>query len=171
MPSLFARLLLFISSYSPLFAIFGFLYLRKCPWAALVAFLVAALGLLGLLGFLAHARTQKAPETLMVKCFTARDEQSMSYIVSYIIPFLSISTSTWEQQVALLCFFLMIGVLYVNSNMLHINPTMNLLGFHLYEITTDKGSTHSLIARRRFCGAETIEAASVGEHLYVEAKR
>ena len=170
MPTLFARLLLFVSSYSPLFAIFGFLCLAKHKDAATVFFLVAALGLLSLLGFLAHLRTQKSSETLKVTRFAARDEQSMSYIVSYIIPFLSASRSTWEEQAALAVFFLMIAVLYVNSNMIHINPTMHILGFRLYEITTDKGSTHALITRRRFCGSDTIRAASAGGHLYVESR-
>jgi len=169
MPTVFTRILLFISSYSPLFAIFGFLYLRSCLQASIVFFLLALLGCLSLIGYLAHAN-KKAPIPLDIQRFSSRDEQSMSYIVSYIIPFLAISTSAWEHQVALGCFFLVIGVIYVSANMIHINPMLNLFRWRIYEVTTDKGSVHTLIAKGRHSGSKKLLAAKVGD-LFVESKK
>ncbi len=73
----------------------------------------------------------------------------MSYIVTYIIPFLSVAFSDWQQAVALAVFFIILGFLYVNSDMIHINPTLNFFLYRLYEVTLEDGSTYSLIARSR----------------------
>lgn len=171
MPTVFARILLFISAYSPMFAIMGFLYRPQFGDFAWVFFGLAILGVLGLLGFLEYEERFDNPETLEVTACCSRDEQAMSYIVSYIIPFVSASASTWEQQTAHLIFFLMIAILYVTTNMVHINPMLTLLGRRIYEVETTSGRTFTLIARRRIAAGSRISAALAGEELYVEAKR
>ena len=171
MPTIFARVLLFISSYCPLFVIFGFLYLRRSGWFSFSCFAVAVLGLLGLIGFLQYVQREDNPESLTLKSATPRDEQSMSYIISYIIPFLAITTSSWEQQAALAVFFLMIAVLYVKTNMIHINPAMYFLRYRIYEIELTSGKTHTLVTKRRICPPETISAFQAGEHFFVEKKQ
>ena len=42
-----------------------------------------------------------------------------------------------------------LAILYVHSNMIHINPMLNLFGYHLYEITLVEGETYALLTGRR----------------------
>jgi hypothetical protein len=78
-----------------------------------------------------------------------RDGEAMSYIVTYLLPFLAVPFGNFEQAVSMGIFFLVLAVLYVNSDMIHINPMLNLLGFHIYEIELKNGEIHSIITRRR----------------------
>jgi hypothetical protein len=94
----------------------------------------------------------------------------MSYIVTYIIPFLAVPFNGWEQGIALLIFFLVLCILYVNSNMVHINPMLNLAGYRLYEITLDDGAVHSLITRRRIVRGESLSVIKLGEDILMEKK-
>ncbi len=98
MPTKLVRLLLFLSSYFPLSLIFCFLYLEKYLWVALSFLGFGSLGLFGLFGFFSFMRNKVQPENIELITVKSREDESMGYIVSYIIPFLSISTSQGIQR-------------------------------------------------------------------------
>jgi hypothetical protein len=62
----------------------------------------------------------------------------------------------------------MIGMLYINSNMIHINPMLNLFGYHLYEVTLEDGDVHSLVTRRRVRYKETLTVIRLGDEILFE---
>jgi hypothetical protein len=167
MGSVVARFLLFLSSYFPLAAIFYILFVSKQPWVAASILFVGLIGLLGMAWYL-HGVQKIEPIRVEVSDVQKRDAEAMSYIVTYIIPFLAIPFSGWEQGLALLIFFLVLGFLYVNSNMIHINPMLNLAGYRLYEITLEDGAVHSLITRRRIVRGETLSVIKAGEDILME---
>lgn len=111
-----------------------------------------------------------APIQVKVVGIQRRDGEAMSYIVSYIIPFLAIPFSNWEQGVALSIFFVVLGILYVNSNMIHINPMLNLAGYHLYEITLEDGGIHCLITRHRITRGEQLDVIKAGTDILLEKR-
>jgi phosphatidylglycerophosphate synthase len=169
MGSILARFLLFLSSYFPLAAIFFILFVGKQPWVAIG---ILSIGLLGLLGMTWYLRVVNriGPIQVKVRDIQRRDAEAMSYIVSYLIPFLAVPFNGWEQGFALSIFFVVLGILYVNSNMIHINPMLNLVGFHLYEITFEDGAIHSLITRRRIVRGEKLSVIKVGEDILLEKR-
>ena len=95
----------------------------------------------------------------------------MGYIVGYIMPFLAIAFSDWQQVAALVVFFVILGFLYVNSDMIHINPTLNLLGYRLYEVTLEDRSTYSLITRHRMQRDTTLQLVRIGDDILFEKWR
>ena len=167
MASMPARFLLFLSSYFPLAAIFFILFIGKQQW---VAISILSIGLLGLVGMASYLRAvQKlGPIQVKVKEIQRRDAEAMSYIVSYLIPFLAVPFNGWEQGFALSIFFVVLGILYVNSNMIHINPMLNLAGYHLYEITLEDDAVHSLITFRRIVRGEKLSVVKVGDDILLE---
>ena len=167
MPNTLTRLLLFLSSYFPLSLIFFCVLISEHPYAAGGILLCGAVGLLWMLAYL---RTVQRLGALQVKIagFQRRDAEAMAYIVTYIIPFLAIPFSGWKEGVALTIFFIVLGILYVNSNMIHINPMLNLFGYHLYEITLEDGSVHSLITHRTIRHRETIMVIKMTDEILLE---
>ena len=131
---------------------------------------ILALGVVGLVGLATYFRmVQKLNAlTITVGEIQRKDAEAMAYIVSYIIPFLSIPFGDWQEGVALCIFFVVLGILYVNSNLIHINPMLNLAGYHLYEITLKDGGNHALISRRRIIRGETLSAIKLGEDIFLE---
>jgi len=100
-----------------------------------------------------------------------RDENVVSYIASYLIPFVTFPLATLEQTIAISIFIGVLLVLYVNSNMIYINPMFNLVGYHLYEITIDSDDMpHYLIARRLIKPNKTLYFVEISENLYLEKK-
>lgn len=167
MPNLFTRLLLFFSSYFPLAVIFFLINRNKTP-----ARIILGLGILGVVGLLVFLwRAQKlAGLQLEIESVQHRDSEAMAYIVSYIIPFIEVLGDSQDRNVALAIFFVVLAVLYVNSNLIHINPMLNLMGYHLYEVTVSDGGTHAVIAKRRISRGEVLSAVRVGEAIYLEKR-
>jgi hypothetical protein len=170
MPSILARLLLFVSSYFPLAAIFFVLFLKNHPLSAIVVLSVGTLGLIGLAIYLRIVNRLSAI-SVKVKDIQRRDAESMSYIVSYVIPFLAVPFNGFEQGVALGMFFAVLAILYVNSNMIHINPMLNLGRYHIYEVTLEDDTTHALISKRRIRRGETLSTIKVGEDILLEKQK
>ncbi|HZU42958.1 MAG TPA: hypothetical protein VE994_09825 [Terriglobales bacterium] len=158
-----------MSSYFPLSLIF-FVTLVHDHWRIAIAILViGSLGLLWMLIYLQAAQRLGAiPITIVA--FQRRDAEAMAYIVTYIIPFLVIPFHGWKEGIALAIFFVVLGILYVNSNMIHINPMLNLFGYHLYEITADDGGVHSLLARRTIRHKESLTVVKLGDDILLEKR-
>lgn len=167
MASVGIRLLLFLSSYFPLSLIFFVLYLSRNRWIAVGILLLGNLGLAGMAVYL-RAVQQLGLVTIKVDEIERKDAEAMAYIVTYIIPFLSIPFTGWQEGFALGIFFVVLGILYVNSNMIHINPMLNLAGFHLYEIRLENGGSHALITRRRIIRGEGLSVVKLGDDIFLE---
>lgn len=167
MPNALTRLLLFLSSYFPLSLIFFFVLFSEHRY---VAGGILICGVVGLLWMLLYLRMVQHLSGIQVRVagLQRRDAEAMAYIVTYIIPFLAIPFGGWKEGMALSIFFVVIGILYVNSNMIHVNPMLNLFGYHLYEVTLEDGDVHSLITRRRIRHRETLTAVRLGDEILLE---
>lgn len=170
MPSIFARVLLFLSSYVPLSAMLVLLFWSKSPIVAVISGIAAILGVTGMLLYLRVLSRLESTPTKIVDCHS-RGGEVMSYIVTYIIPFVAVAFSEWQQAVALAVFFVILGFLYVNSDMIHINPTLNFLGYRLYEVTLEGGSVYCLLARGRIEKGRTLQLIPVGDDILLEKRR
>ena len=163
----FFRFLLFVSSYFPAFLILFILLLRTFPWLAWAALGVGLAGLASL-GVVLWYLSRQVPRELAVKACRRQDTEAMTYIVSYVVPFLSGLLEGRDSAIAFTVFFLVLGVLYANSNLIHINPMLNLAGYQIYqvELETVEGPV-VLISRQRVAPRSTVRVASAGEDIYL----
>jgi hypothetical protein len=168
MPSTFVKTLLFLSSYFPLFAILTLLSFSKNRMAAYTFAGAGIVSWAALESYLWYARTRVNPETLNLRSSQRRDSEILSYIVTYLIPFMADFSKPPIELAALGIFFVVIGFLYVNSNMIHINPMLNLRGYHLFEVELDDGSSHSVLTKTRLRNGISIKAVAIGEHVYLQ---
>lgn len=168
MPNFPTRVVLFLSSYTPLFLIMAIKYGPAHRYFALSMVLLAVISVVLLLFYLKQSASL-AVDHVIVEKISGRDSEAMSYIVTYLIPFLDIQLDEISSAVSLLLLFLVVGILYVHSNLIYINPTLNLLRYHLFEIEIEGGMTSALLSRRRFVerGA-SIPVVSLGEQIFLE---
>ena len=116
---------LFVTSYIPLFAIVigkqvkeGWAYMRWGGWSmdAFCCFathfgmscLLAILSVVGLLGI------------------NNRNSEAIGYIATYIVPFMASDFSSWYECLVFAVVMGLIYVIYTNSNMILINPLLNI---------------------------------------------
>jgi hypothetical protein len=130
MPSFPVRIVLFLSSYAPLMFIFALRLWEKNRWASgtFAAVGVLSAAVLALFVWRAH---RLATLRVTVDSITSKDAVAMSYIVSYVIPFIDLPFDDWRNAASLAIFFVMLGVIYINTNMIHINPMLNMAGLRV----------------------------------------
>jgi hypothetical protein len=167
MPNLLTRFILFLSSYIPLFAVFAVLLWQQDQRPAWVLIDVCAVAFAGLVVYLGLAlRFAAAP--LEVQTVRSKDGETMSYIASYILPFVSLPYGDPYKIAAILIFLGALAIVYVNSNMLYINPMLNLMGYHLYAVTTAGDAEHVIIAKRRPVAGVSLRIVTIGENIHIE---
>ena len=138
MPNRFLRALLFLSSYAPVFLILA-LKSHGDSFALFrlsVALLIGAV--IGILIFWGIAKRHN-PQEMVVLTVQSRDADLAGYLVGYLLPFVGAVAVDWQDVLAFILFFVFVGIIYVNSRMIYVNPLLALAGYHLYEVqaTTD----------------------------------
>jgi hypothetical protein len=169
-PRLLFRIALFLSSYAPLFGLLAYENRRSsCTWRILVA--VAVIGVVGLVVVLWETRRERGPR-LVVEHSRPKDGDVLAYTATYLVPFFSIDLSNGDQVIIFSSFLVVLGIVYVNSDMIFVNPLLSIAGFHSFEITDPQGHTYSLIARRRDLDpGVTIHPAQINRYLRLEVRR
>lgn len=171
MPSLLARVVLFLSGYGPLFLIFSIQYYPRYRLWALLPLLIGGCAFLGLLFFIRWVR-QGAPCPLKVASVQRKDAEVIAYMFAYVFPFLGLNVADVASVVSLAVFFLVLLVLNVSSNMVHINPALNLLRYHVDEVSTAEGHSHTLLSRRgRLVAGTELTVVPIGDDISMEVAR
>jgi hypothetical protein len=183
MPRKWVNVTLFLSSYLPLFILVGVRSIGRSTlivWVC-VGFVVAAV--IGTAVFLA-AITSRNQLPIEVTSIENRDGDVAGYAATYLLPFVTVFTGTWQDLTSLLGFIGILGIIYVRSRLIYINPTLALLGFHLsrllYQTPRPAGSTPAetsandwprfIITRRSFETGATLICREVSPDLLFLAK-
>jgi hypothetical protein len=169
MASTFARFILFLSSYIPLWVIFALVTWHDRRNFSIAFMMIAALSLVGTMIFLGVAQSLAGID-LTVGVIRRKDSETMSYIASYIIPFAATPFDKPEQIVALIVFLVVLCVVYINSAMIHINPLLSLMGYNLYEIEDTDGNPYFLMARRSLRRGDTVRAIDLANNIFLEKR-
>lgn len=140
------RCRLFISSYAPLFAM---LALRFQSPVLVVSFSAAALIGAGTLILMLRAARRIHPQPHEIKAVADEGPEVAGYVATYLLPFLTVPEPSGRELLAYLLFLILVGVVYVRSEMVRINPLLYLLGYRLWEVTTGDGWKGYLISRGR----------------------
>ena len=171
MPTTLVRLLLFLCSYSPLTLIICILqYGIWWLWVVIVLGVVVCVCSVAFTGFFfAWKRRTEQVRTKRLQEFSSHDSEVMSYIASYLIPFVTFSLDGVKQVFTLLIFIGVLAVIYVRSNMIYINPMLSLAGYHLYEIKIEGSENpHYYIARKTLERNRDICFVRLSDDIYLE---
>ncbi len=170
MPSLFVRCLLFISSYFPLTAIFCILLWQKYLLWAIIILLIGLSGLVILFLYFVLIAPRRAKSHETITELDRHDGDVLSYVASYLVPFVSLDL-TGAQLWAVIVFLAVLLIIYVNSNMIYINPMLNIVGYHLYEIKIANNETSFyLLTRQRVGLRSVVHVARIGDTTFLQVK-
>ena len=151
MPNTFAQTLMFASSYAPLLVIFWLIDSFGSTVLSVACLVVAAAGCLGLLSVMVAA-SRLNPVSARLADVRARDTDALSYVVTYLVPFVGANAGTWRERIAYLLLFSVLAVLYIRASLFYINPLLSLFGYHLHE-GTRSGRIVVVVSKRRLAGA------------------
>jgi len=169
MPSTFARTILFLSAYIPLYLLMAF-YASGWSIVLTVVLCVASL-VIFLFTFYFFQRTKNINLVrLDVSTIARRDSDVVAYIITFVAPLLVTPSDDWRKWVGVLVFFLVTGALQVRLNVVYTNPLIALLGYFSYEVTTKQGVIHLLLSRRRAIAPGELYAAMIGDGIFAEVE-
>ena len=166
----FAKACLFLSSYIPLWGILILFHLDS--WGIWLAAPAAALigGAVGLV-ILWHWVDSGAPQEVSVDYSVRQDADSVAYIVTYILPFVTLTIASAFEALGILVLFLTIMLVYVSSDMLYVNPILSALGWHAHSIHTKGGAELVVLTRRRLIReGQVLQAVRLGDVIWWEGK-
>ena len=153
-----ARFSLFIVSYLPLFFIMCFVqvynYYSYLNWGGLsyesfitfiryfgavtVLMVLSIFGIIGFFIFLNNVkrRCNTSGRTIKVVDIENKNSESISYLFTYVIPFVFQDLSSLTNVVSITILLLVTCLIYVNSSMILINPTIS-IKYTLYQRKVD----------------------------------
>ena len=135
---------LFLSSYAPLFALLA-LRFEDCS-LRFGCLGLALVGTVDLYAILFQARHIE-PVAFSIVEVVDRGAEVAGYMVAYLLPFLVVTAPSWTDVAAYSLFLIITGLIYVRSDMIHINPLLYVVGYRVLQLTTD-GGDYLLISRR-----------------------
>ncbi|EAD3121650.1 hypothetical protein D9N24_07595 [Listeria monocytogenes] len=77
-------------------------------------------------------------EISIVSQFSSMGDNIISYIMTYIVPMLSINPFNLWSLISNTFLFIIIGIIYISNNLIFLNPVIAVLGFKIFE--DDKGA-------------------------------
>jgi hypothetical protein len=107
-------------------------------------------------------------EDLDIERAKPRDADAIGYVVTYLIPFLALSSDTWQARAALLLFVVVVGALYVRSHIFYVNPILNLVGYRLFELEVGTGFVILMSRKSYVAPRTTLQARRISDYVYIE---
>jgi hypothetical protein len=167
-PNAFVRLVLFLSSYAPLDLILAIRLYHEYRTASLVLLAIAVVSAAALFVCVRFSLKLSSHPLLAAEA-RSKDGDTMSYIVTYILPFLDAPSGDVSKALSLMILLAVIGILYVNSNMIYTNPLLNLVGYHVFEVETDTGKVSMLVTKRQYVArGSAMSVVSLGDYVVLE---
>jgi hypothetical protein len=164
------RFILFISSYAPLLLILAIRNYAAHPRWGLGLVALASLSALGLFLYLRSCQ-RLASYPIVIKTVTSKDGDAMSYIITYLFPFLDAPLTDTGKLLSWTVMIVVIGLLYVNSNMIHTNPLLNAAGYHIFAVESSDGKSSALVCRRQYLPVGTeVTVVPLGDYVVLEKR-
>lgn len=99
---------------------------------------LALVCLLSLLILIYILKTSKnSSEILTIDNIKKDNQEIVNYLLVYIIPFISIDTTSTKDLIIFSMLFLVIGIICVENGLVYINPTLYFIGYSVYKVNAE----------------------------------
>lgn len=155
--SLFLRVMLVLSSVSPLFLLWAIRGTSLIPeplfWG--ICLLLLAAPNFYLWWIVRRAKREKITRPIEIGESDDRRQDLISYLFAMLLPFYTVDLSTWRNLAATVAAFVIVVVLFTSLNMHYMNFFLALRGYHCFQVrtpeseyTTSSAPSFMLISRR-----------------------
>jgi hypothetical protein len=163
----FAHALLVATSLAPIALVYG---VARWPtsrsdtlrWTGVAALLLFVCVLL-----VRVAQREGEREQVRITKSKNMDKEVLAFLVSYALPLVTPSDKL-SSALALGTFILIIGVVLYQTELVHVNPLLGLMGFRFHEVNHESGDTALLITRSRTATMGTKTVVKLSSGLWLE---
>lgn len=158
------RLSCFLSSFAPLLGIFALRASRQHLWLTIVLVVVMVAVTLLLVAAM-QVRSTVTLQPLVVGDPSDESSQIPTYLLTYLFPFIFVSTNGWQDVVAYAVFAALLALLLWQSDVALINPLLLAVGFRLYAFS--RGNERVIIvSRKRLSNGSRVLAYQLSPNAY-----
>jgi hypothetical protein len=96
--------------------------------------------------------------------------ETITFLATYIIPLvcfdLDFNLDANRNLLMLFCVLVLIGCIYLKTNMFYTNPTLAILGFHIYKINTIKHEGIIVIVKGKVKKEDWLFCKHIGDNIF-----
>lgn len=169
------RIELFLASFSPLWVIMIISYLiRSYNQTSIIIAIIIGLSLIipisDTINKFRQLRTSSNTEKMEIEESKEITQDYVPYVVSYLFPVLADLTN-FSILFSVIGVLIIIGILYIRTDMLLTNPALLIVGFRLYEVKV-KGYHHNLkiISKSPIGRNDSLQVRMISNLIYIEQK-
>lgn len=169
------RLRLFMSSYAPLFAVAAIRF--DSVWLRVSFALIALFSLLALLTLVSTTRRRVASREVVPTAARDLGSEVSAYIATYLLPFVAVDRPGPTDLAAYAVVFAVLGVVFINSDMIGVNPVLYLLGFRIYGVKgvrIDQAGDHQeafLVSAEPIRSGAPVHVADLADGVLIAVRR
>lgn len=128
------KLLLFLSSYIPMFLIFTIKnYYNKVITSIFVVTIILCILIWVLIFAIPKKETYRGGQK--VRKIENKNHESLNYLIPYLIAFINFDMTKWQDCLTILILFAILFVIYLNSDLLYVNPMLLFFNYKFYKVT------------------------------------
>ena len=170
MPNFLQKWIYNLSAAAPLCLIFAFVWWSEYgTWlVSLICVIVSVVLLMAFKVSFAYYKRNLPPITIRINEIAPHDSWIVAYIISYILPFASITLSDFNPFLSgAIAITIIVIAPFVNSAVP--NPLLFASGYHFFQVKSEHGANYVLISRRRIRnGKEVKRIQRIFEFLLME---
>jgi hypothetical protein len=104
---------------------------------------------------------------LTVSGIQDNNAEHLSYLATYVLPFVGVKFDTWQNTLATLALFYVLGHIYIKTNLILTNPTLTFFGFTISGVTDGTGSKKILIYRGALQSHVALNVIHLVQNIYI----
>ncbi|MFC7959215.1 hypothetical protein [Rhodococcoides kroppenstedtii] len=161
---------LLLSAFAPLVALLALLNIGTFGWRSWLLLAGCALSVL-LMKVVLTQLTRWQARGIEATSIRRADERVLAFTSSYIVPsVVALFGGSAPQSVGAVCALVgLLAVIYVRAGLYHLNPTLAVLGFRLYEVTSENGVVTMVLSRRGYIPQQdSLQCRYIGEDVAID---
>ena len=134
------------------------------PCVCLILILAGAIGYGYFADMLKNAKA--LPKTIQ-NC-ESKNSENLVFLATYIIPLICFPLNSKREILVLFFVIIIIGILFIKTDMYYASPSLILLGFNVYEtiFSNTPGQTVIIIAKGNLNGGDTVKCLKLSDNIY-----
>ncbi len=178
------QILLFIISYSPLYLILlfqnlndniylkgtkKFIGLKKLTKLNItsISFLALIVISISLYFLFFHIVLKSSTEKYTIKIIKSNRIEHLSYLATYILPFIGLKFNSWQDILATISLFYVFGHIYIKTNMILTNPTLTFFGYFISSIIDSNNKAKLVIHKEDLTKNKELDFVPLVENIYI----
>lgn len=92
----------------------------------------------------------------------------LSYLATYILPFVGLKFDCWQNTIATIALFYVLGHIYVKTNLILTNPTLTFFGFNISKIIDENNLPKLIIHKTKIIKGKGTNFIHLSNNIYIQ---